>query len=114
MAVLGVSRRAAVTSARRNMPPIVANFSSSSSAAPPVTLCILDGWGYRETPDNNAVILAKTPNFDKLFGTRSQVIDDCVCAKRHNWVMILDVAKNISMDVSIFFIFTTDWTNCVS
>lgn len=31
-------------------------------------LCILDGWGYREEEDFNSVLLADTPNFDRMFG----------------------------------------------
>ena len=37
-----------------------------------VVLCILDGWGYRETAADNAVIQAPTPAFDSLFGSRAQ------------------------------------------
>ena len=33
----------------------------------PVVLCILDGWGYREDPTANAVALADTPNFDRIW-----------------------------------------------
>ena len=33
----------------------------------PVMLVILDGWGWREDPADNAVRLAKTPNFDRLW-----------------------------------------------
>lgn len=32
----------------------------------PLVLIILDGWGYREKPDNNAIAQAKTPFFDAL------------------------------------------------
>ena len=35
----------------------------------PLVLCILDGWGYREARENNAVALANTPNFDRLWAT---------------------------------------------
>ncbi len=40
-------------------------------AAPPrpVMLMILDGWGWREDPADNAVRQAKTPNFDRLWQT---------------------------------------------
>ncbi len=31
-----------------------------------VALFILDGWGYREETEHNAVLLANTPNYDKL------------------------------------------------
>jgi 2,3-bisphosphoglycerate-independent phosphoglycerate mutase len=33
----------------------------------PVMLVILDGWGWREDPADNAVLLANTPNFDRLW-----------------------------------------------
>ncbi len=35
----------------------------------PVVLCILDGFGLREERENNAVKLANTPNFDRLWAT---------------------------------------------
>ena len=35
----------------------------------PVMLVILDGWGWRETPADNAVRLAHTPTFSKLWST---------------------------------------------
>ncbi len=38
----------------------------------PVILCILDGWGYSETQTDNAVALAKTPNWDKLIAACPQ------------------------------------------
>jgi len=34
--------------------------------ARPVVLCILDGWGYREDCENNAICLARTPVLDRL------------------------------------------------
>ena len=33
----------------------------------PVMLVILDGWGWREDPADNAVLLARTPAFDRLW-----------------------------------------------
>src|SRR3954465_14804676 len=33
----------------------------------PVVLCVLDGWGYREDPADNAVAQGKTPVFDRLW-----------------------------------------------
>ena len=30
-------------------------------------LLILDGWGHRESPENNAIALARTPNWDRLW-----------------------------------------------
>ena len=32
----------------------------------PVVLCILDGWGERAQRDDNAILLAKTPNWDRF------------------------------------------------
>ena len=34
----------------------------------PVVLCILDGWGLRGESENNAIMMAKTPNWDRLVG----------------------------------------------
>lgn len=33
----------------------------------PAILCILDGWGYREQQEDNAIALAPTPHWDKLW-----------------------------------------------
>ena len=35
----------------------------------PVMLAILDGWGWRDDPADNAVRQARTPNFDRLWAT---------------------------------------------
>jgi 2,3-bisphosphoglycerate-independent phosphoglycerate mutase len=35
----------------------------------PVVLCILDGWGYRDQRENNAIKLANTPTYDRLWNT---------------------------------------------
>src|SRR3954469_12707903 len=35
----------------------------------PVMLAILDGWGWREDSADNAVLLARTPNFDRLWAS---------------------------------------------
>ncbi len=35
----------------------------------PVVLCILDGWGWREDSEDNAIALARTPNYDRLVST---------------------------------------------
>lgn len=35
----------------------------------PVVLCILDGWGYREDTDGNAIALADTPNYDRMWAS---------------------------------------------
>ncbi len=41
--------------------------SKSSPPPKPLTLVILDGWGYSENPSHNAIIEAKTPVWDKLW-----------------------------------------------
>jgi 2,3-bisphosphoglycerate-independent phosphoglycerate mutase len=35
----------------------------------PVVLCILDGWGYREERENNGILLADTPVWDRLMAS---------------------------------------------
>mgnify|MGYP002623524797 CR=1 FL=1 len=35
-------------------------------APKPVVLCILDGWGHRDDPEDNAPKLAETPHFDRI------------------------------------------------
>ena len=40
----------------------------------PVMLVILDGWGWREDPADNAVLLAKTSNFDRLWNSCSHAL----------------------------------------
>ncbi|MBC7907938.1 MAG: 2,3-bisphosphoglycerate-independent phosphoglycerate mutase [Rhodospirillaceae bacterium] len=35
----------------------------------PVVLCILDGWGHRDDPTDNAIAMAETPNWDRLTAT---------------------------------------------
>ncbi len=35
----------------------------------PVMLAVLDGWGWRDDPADNAVRQARTPNFDRLWAT---------------------------------------------
>ena len=32
----------------------------------PLVLCILDGWGHRVAKENNAIAIARTPNYDAL------------------------------------------------
>ena len=36
----------------------------------PVVLCILDGWGYRQAADDNAISNASTPFFDELIANK--------------------------------------------
>ncbi len=42
----------------------------------PVVLCILDGWGHRESCENNAVCEANTPNLDRLFRAEPHALVD--------------------------------------
>ena len=42
----------------------------------PAVLCILDGWGHRPDPRNNAILDARTPNFDRLVATCPQGLID--------------------------------------
>ena len=58
----------------RHLPNLARRSASSvaSGAKPLAVLCILDGWGYRETPADNAVVQAHTPAFDSLYGVHSQ------------------------------------------
>jgi 2,3-bisphosphoglycerate-independent phosphoglycerate mutase len=39
---------------------------STSQRPRPVVLCILDGWGWRDDPADNAIALANTPNWDRF------------------------------------------------
>jgi 2,3-bisphosphoglycerate-independent phosphoglycerate mutase len=42
----------------------------------PAVLCILDGWGHRTDPKDNAILDARTPNFDRLVATCPQGLID--------------------------------------
>ncbi|HET8654679.1 MAG TPA: 2,3-bisphosphoglycerate-independent phosphoglycerate mutase [Longimicrobiaceae bacterium] len=42
--------------------------SDSAATRPRAVLLILDGWGLREPADDNAVTVARTPNWDSLWG----------------------------------------------
>jgi 2,3-bisphosphoglycerate-independent phosphoglycerate mutase len=42
----------------------------------PVVLCILDGWGHRESCENNAICQARTPRLDRLFETCPHALID--------------------------------------
>ncbi len=42
----------------------------------PVVLCILDGWGHRESCENNAICQAHTPVLDRLFATCPHALID--------------------------------------
>ncbi|HEY8352966.1 MAG TPA: 2,3-bisphosphoglycerate-independent phosphoglycerate mutase, partial [Sphingomonadales bacterium] len=45
------------------------NAARVKPAIRPVVLCILDGWGYRAERENNAIALANTPVYDRLWRT---------------------------------------------
>ncbi len=38
-----------------------------ASSPRPVVLVILDGWGYREAPEHNAILAANTPTWDRIW-----------------------------------------------
>jgi 2,3-bisphosphoglycerate-independent phosphoglycerate mutase len=42
----------------------------------PAVLCILDGWGFRTDPRDNAILDARTPNYDRLIATCPQGLID--------------------------------------
>jgi 2,3-bisphosphoglycerate-independent phosphoglycerate mutase len=42
----------------------------------PVVLCILDGWGHRESCENNAICEGPTPNLDRLFQSMPHALVD--------------------------------------
>jgi 2,3-bisphosphoglycerate-independent phosphoglycerate mutase len=42
----------------------------------PAVLCILDGWGHRPDPKYNAILDARTPNYDRLIATCPQGLID--------------------------------------
>lgn len=46
----------------------------SASVTRPVALIILDGWGYREEKTANAIALANTPNWNKLWATSPRTL----------------------------------------
>jgi 2,3-bisphosphoglycerate-independent phosphoglycerate mutase len=48
----------------------------AANALRPVLLCILDGWGHRTDLSNNAILGARTPNFDRLVATCPQGLID--------------------------------------
>jgi len=48
----------------------------AASRPRPALLCILDGWGHRPDPKDNAIVDARTPNFDRLVATCPQGLID--------------------------------------
>src|SRR5688500_6222338 len=47
-----------------------------SSARSPVVLVVLDGWGYREQREGNAIALARVPTWDALWSRASRTLLD--------------------------------------
>ncbi len=43
--------------------------SKDRTTPKPVVLCILDGFGYRDQTEDNAIKLARTPTYDRLWGS---------------------------------------------
>ncbi|NVK21666.1 MAG: 2,3-bisphosphoglycerate-independent phosphoglycerate mutase, partial [Kangiellaceae bacterium] len=48
--------------------------SNNLSAPKPMALIILDGWGYSEDPQDNAIMAANTPNWDKYWSQYSHTL----------------------------------------
>jgi len=49
---------------------------ASASPPRPAVLCVLDGWGHRPDPRYNAILDARTPNYDRLIATCPQALID--------------------------------------
>jgi 2,3-bisphosphoglycerate-independent phosphoglycerate mutase len=50
--------------------------SNARGPAGPVVLIVLDGWGYREARDGNAIELAKTPTWHALWAGHPHTLLD--------------------------------------
>jgi 2,3-bisphosphoglycerate-independent phosphoglycerate mutase len=50
--------------------------TTKPAAKRPAVLCILDGWGHRPERENNAYLLARTPNLDRLFASEPHALLD--------------------------------------
>src|SRR4026209_1633349 len=48
----------------------------SNGSAQGVVLVVLDGWGYRQEREGNAIALASTPTWDRLWGTYPRTLLD--------------------------------------
>ena len=42
--------------------------SNKNGSGSPVVLVVLDGWGYRPEREGNAIALARTPTWERLWG----------------------------------------------
>ncbi|ARN73603.1 2,3-bisphosphoglycerate-independent phosphoglycerate mutase [Oceanicoccus sagamiensis] len=47
---------------------------ANSTGKKPVVLLILDGWGHREAPEDNAIYNANTPNWDRLWNEQPKTL----------------------------------------
>src|SRR6516162_2577930 len=56
-------------SRRVHRPIIVSPKDFDMQKRRPVMLVVMDGWGWREDPADNAVLQARTPTFDRLWST---------------------------------------------
>ena len=57
-------------------PDLRAGVVMAASRLRPAVLCILDGWGHRTDPSDNAILDARTPNYDRLIATCPQGLID--------------------------------------
>ncbi len=48
--------------------------TNQAKAPRPVVLCILDGWGHRDDPTDNAIALADTPTWDRLMASAPRAL----------------------------------------
>ena len=48
----------------------------SNGSAPGVVLVVLDGWGYRQEREGNAIELASTPNWQRLWHSYPRTLLD--------------------------------------
>ncbi len=69
---LGCGRFATIASALSHSPE--GHMSAVAHRPKPVVLLILDGWGYREDPADNALALATLPNWDRLWAQRPHTL----------------------------------------
>ncbi|MFT5577098.1 MAG: 2,3-bisphosphoglycerate-independent phosphoglycerate mutase, partial [Bermanella sp.] len=58
---------AAAGDSRYNSRPVNRQLWTSMTAKKPMVLLILDGWGHRDAPEDNAIFHANTPTWDKLW-----------------------------------------------
>ena len=64
----------AVPDARSANMPSIPNAKMRRMPPKPILLLILDGWGYAEPAPDNAIHLAQTPNWDRLWANRPHTL----------------------------------------